>query len=358
MGSADDFELWRDPTASTDDRVTDLLSRMTLREKLGQLYALWVGIDDGGQVAPHQQDFASTPPKWEEIAAFGLGQLTRPYGTTPVDPVSGAKRLALFQRRIMQEGRFGIPAMVHEECLTGLSAWQATIYPSPLCWGAGFDPGIIEEMGAQIGRSMRRLGIHQGLAPVLDVARDLRWGRVEETIGEDPYLVGTIGSAFVRGLEAAGVVSTLKHFVGYSSSRAGRNFAPVSIGGRELRDVLLPPFEMALRAGARSVMNAYTDIDGLPVAADPAILTNLLRRDYGFSGHGRFRLFFGIFPPLPARGGRSTRRGGRQSLERGYRCRASDRGVLRRRLGRRRAAGPRRSRPCGPRRAAGPCPEM
>ena len=283
-GSADDFELWRDPTASTDDRVTDLLSRMTLREKLGQLYALWVGIDDGGQVAPHQQDFASTPPKWEEIAVFGLGQLTRPYGTTPVDPVSGAKRLALFQRRIMQEGRFGIPAMVHEECLTGLSVWQATIYPSPLCWGAGFDPGIIEEMGAQIGRSMRRLGIHQGLAPVLDVARDLRWGRVEETIGEDPYLVGTIGSAFVRGLEAAGVVSTLKHFVGYSSSRAGRNFAPVSIGGRELRDVLLPPFEMALRAGARSVMNAYTDIDGLPVAADPAILTNLLRRDYGFSG--------------------------------------------------------------------------
>lgn len=283
-GSADDVELWHDPTATTDHRVADLMNRMTLREKLGQLYALWVGIDDAGRVAPHQQDFASTPPKWEEIAAFGLGQLTRPYGTAPVDPVNGAKRLALFQRRIMEEGRFGVPAMVHEECLTGLSAWQATIYPSPLCWGASFDPGIIEQMGAQIGRTMRQLGIHQGLAPVLDVARDLRWGRVEETIGEDPYLVGTIGSAYVRGLEAAGVVSTLKHFVGYSSSRAGRNFAPVSIGGRELRDVLLPPFEMALQAGARSVMNAYTDIDGLPVAADPAILTNLLRSEYGFSG--------------------------------------------------------------------------
>ena len=115
---------------------------------------------------------------------------------------------------------------------------------------------------------MRRLGVHQGLAPVLDVVRDLRWGRIEETIGEDPYLVGMIGSAYVRGLESAGIVATLKHFAGYSASRAGRNLAPVSIGPRELADVLLPPFEMALRAGARSVMNSYTDIDGVPVAAD------------------------------------------------------------------------------------------
>ena len=139
-------------------------------------------------------------------------------------------------------------------------------------------------MGTRIGLSMRRLGVHQGLAPVLDVARDLRWGRVEETIGEDPYLVGLIGSAYVRGLEAAGVVSTLKHFVGYSTSRAGRNLAPVSIGPRELADILLPPFEMALQAGARSVMNAYVELDGLPVAADASILTNLLRDNYGFSG--------------------------------------------------------------------------
>ena len=131
---------------------------------------------------------------------------------------------------------------------------------------------------------MRALGVHQGLAPVLDVARDLRWGRVEETIGEDPWLVGTIGAAYVRGLESAGVVSTLKHFAGYSASRGGRNLAPVSIGPRELADVLLPPFEQALRAGARSVMNAYPDLDGLPVAADPALLTELLRGAYGFAG--------------------------------------------------------------------------
>ena len=166
--------------------------------------------------------------------------------------------MARSQRQIMAAGRHGIPAMVHEECLTGLAAWQAPVYPSPLCWGATFDPDLIERMAAQIGATMRRLGVHQGLAPVLDVLRDLRWGRAEETIGEDPYLVGMIGSGYVRGLESAGVVATLKHFAGYSASRGGRNLAPVSIGPRELADVLLPPFEMALRAGARSVMNSYT----------------------------------------------------------------------------------------------------
>ena len=159
--------------------------------------------------------------------------------------------------------------MVHEECLTGLEAWQATVFPSPLCWGASFDPGLVEQMSAHIGAVMRRLGVHQGLAPVLDVVRDLRWGRTEETIGEDPYLVGLVGSGYVRGLESAGIVATLKHFAGYSASRGARNMAPVSIGPRELADVLLPPFEMALRAGARSVMNSYTDLDGVPVAADP-----------------------------------------------------------------------------------------
>src|SRR6202035_6158076 len=123
-----------------------------------------------------------------------------------------------------------------------------------------------------------------GLAPVLDVLRALRGGRTEETIGEDPYLVGMIGSAYVRGLESAGVVSTLKHFAGYSASRGGRNLAPVSIGRRELADVLLPPFEMALRAGVRSVMNTYTDLDGVPAAADPTLFTDLLRGEYGFTG--------------------------------------------------------------------------
>jgi beta-glucosidase len=257
---------------------------MTLREKLAQLYGVWVGIDSGGEMAPHQHDFAEAALDWDGLVQHGIGQLTRVYGTRPVDPVIGARSLARTQREIVANSRFGIPALVHEETLTGLAAWQATVYPSPLCWGASFDPDLVYRMGARIGETMRRLGVHQGLAPVLDVARDLRWGRVEETIGEDPHLVGTIGAAYVAGLESAGVIATLKHFVGYSASRAGRNLAPVSVGPRELADVLLPPFEMALRAGARSVMNAYIDNDGVPAAADTALLTDLLRGTYGFEG--------------------------------------------------------------------------
>jgi beta-glucosidase len=277
-------EPWRDPAADPGERVRILMARMTLREKLAQLYGVWVGIDSGGEMAPHQHDFVDASIDLDDLARHGIGQLTRVFGTRPVDPVIGARSLARTQRQIISGSRFGIPAVVHEECLTGLAAWQATIYPAPLSWGATFDPGLVRRMAAQIGQTMRGLGVHQGLAPVLDVARDLRWGRVEETIGEDPYLVGAIGSAYVAGLESAGIVATLKHFVGYSASRAGRNLAPVSAGPREIADVLLPPFEQALRAGARSVMNAYTDTDGLPSAADSALLTKLLRETYGFTG--------------------------------------------------------------------------
>jgi beta-glucosidase len=266
------------------DPVRDLLARMSVEEKIAQLQSVWVGVDEGGGVAPHQHDMAVEPVDFDAAVKHGIGQLTRAFGTRPVEPNLGARAVARSQRLIMAANRWGIPAMVHEECLTGLTAWQATIFPSPLCWGATFDPALIERMGAAIGRTMRSLGVHQGLAPVLDVVRDLRWGRVEETIGEDPFLVGLIGGAYVRGLESAGVVATLKHFAGYSSSRAGRNFGPVSIGPRELADVLLPPFEAALRDGARSVMNAYTDNDGIPAAADESLLTQRLRADYGFTG--------------------------------------------------------------------------
>ena len=227
-------EIWRDPAADPAIRVSDLISRMTMREKIAQLYGVWVGIDAAaGDVVPHQDEFGAAPVELDKLIGAGIGQLTRAFGTAPVDPADGARAVARSQRQIVAAGRFGIPAMVHEECLTGLAAWQATGYPSPLCWGATFDPGLIQRMGAQIGRTMRRLGVHQGLAPVLDVLRDLRWGRAEETIGEDPYLVGVIGSGYVRGLESAGVVATLKHFAGYSASQGGRNMAPVSIGPRE-----------------------------------------------------------------------------------------------------------------------------
>ncbi len=276
---------WNDRNLSVPQRVSALMEQLTVPEKVAQLYGVWVGLDSSGDgVAPFQHDLARDPVDWDALIRLGLGQLTRPFGTRPVDPQTGATGLARTQRQIVAAGRFGIPALVHEECLTGLSAWQATVYPSPLSWGASFDPALIRRVGARIGGSMRLLGIHQGLAPLLDVVRDPRWGRVEETIGEDPYLVGTIGAAYVQGLESAGVVATLKHFVGYSASRAGRNLAPVSVGRRELADVLLPPFEMALRAGARSVMNSYNDLDGVPSAADSWLFTELLRGTLGFTG--------------------------------------------------------------------------
>ncbi|MFA6298582.1 MAG: glycoside hydrolase family 3 N-terminal domain-containing protein [Nocardioides sp.] len=277
-------DLWRDPTATPADRVADLVPRMTVTEKVKQLSGIWWLEPDAGGMAPMLRETMGDPRPWDEVIADGLGQLTRTFGTAPLEPRDGLKIAGERQRDIMAASRFGIPALAHEECLTGVAVWRATIYPSPLCWAASFDPALVERMGAQIAASMRSLGVHQGLAPVLDVVRDLRWGRVEETLGEDPFLVGLIGSAYVRGLEEGGVVATLKHFMGYSTSRAGRNLGPVSIGPRELADVFLPPFEMALRAGARSVMNSYNDLDGVPSAADVSLLTTLLRDRLGFTG--------------------------------------------------------------------------
>ncbi|MEU8455554.1 glycoside hydrolase family 3 N-terminal domain-containing protein [Streptomyces griseoaurantiacus] len=280
-----DLSLWNDPAVPVAERVDALIGAMTLEEKIAQLFGVWVGASDqGGEVAPHQHDMEEAVDL-DALLPNGLGQLTRPFGTVPVDPALGALSLARTQRRIAATNRFGIPALAHDECLAGFAAWGATAYPVPLSWGAAFDPDTVRRMAAAIGRDMRGVGVHQGLAPVLDVVRDARWGRVEETIGEDPYLVGTVATAYVQGLESAGIVATLKHFVGYSASRAGRNLAPSSVGPRERADVLLPPFEMAIReGGVRSVMNAYTDIDGVPSAADEELLTGLLRDTWGFEG--------------------------------------------------------------------------
>src|SRR5207237_10915853 len=126
--------------------------------------------------------------------------------------------------------------------------------------GAAFAPALVRERSRSVGAGMGAVGVHQGLAPVLDVTRDPRWGRTEESIGEDPYLVGAVGAAYVTGLQESGVHATLKHFAGYSATKAGRNQAPVSMGPRELADVILPPFAMTLRAGAKSVMPAYSDL--------------------------------------------------------------------------------------------------
>ncbi|MBX9243769.1 glycoside hydrolase family 3 C-terminal domain-containing protein [Actinotalea ferrariae] len=268
------------------ERVRALHARMTLEEKLAQIVGYW--IDQNGTVAPMQAEMAAgkgDPSLLGEITRHGIGHYTRVYGTRPVEPTERAAWLWAEQRRLKRETRLGIPALVHEEVLTGLAAWRAATFPTPLAWGASFDPELVHEVGQAIGESMRELGIHQGLAPVLDVVRDPRWGRVDECIAEDPYLVGTVGTSFVRGMQAAGVHATLKHFVGYSGSRGGRNHGPVSAGPREIADVFLPPFEMAvLDGGVRSVMNSYAEIDGVPVAANPDLLTGVLRERWGFDG--------------------------------------------------------------------------
>ncbi|MER6693645.1 glycoside hydrolase family 3 N-terminal domain-containing protein [Streptomyces minutiscleroticus] len=283
--AASGVPVWNDPAQDVATRVSALIAAMTVEEKIAQLFGVWVGAsDEGGEVAPHQHEMEDAVDL-DALLPAGLGQLTRPFGTAPVDPAVGALSLMRTQQRIAAANRFGIPALAHEECLAGFAAWGATAYPVPLSWGATFDPDLVRRMAAAIGRDMRSVGVHQGLAPVLDVVRDARWGRVEETIGEDPYLVGTVATAYVQGLESAGIVATLKHFAGYSASRAGRNLAPVGMGPRERADVLLPPFEMAVReSGVRSVMHAYTDTDGVPSAADHELLTGLLRDTWGFEG--------------------------------------------------------------------------
>ena len=301
---------WRDPERSADERVDDLLSQLTLAEKVGQLGSRWALNDmaaDGGagaapaeappsdagldpdevfNVAPMQDVFAASGTiSLEAAAAHGLGHLTRVYGSVPITPAGGAAEVMKQQRVVLEGSRLGIPAIVHEECLTGFTAYGATVYPAAIAWGATFDPDLIERMAAAIGHDMAALGIHQGLSPVLDVVRDYRWGRVEETMGEDPYLVSMLGTAYVRGLQSAGVIATLKHFAGYSASRAARNHGPVPMGRRELVDVILPPFEMAVRLGeAGSVMNSYSDVDGVPAGADPWLLTEVLRDTWGFTG--------------------------------------------------------------------------
>lgn len=265
-------------------RVGDLLARMSLEEKLAQLVGFWENDEAGDAVAPLQGQQTSGGSV-DAVMAHGIGHLTRVYGAWPVDLDERAQWLWERQRALVAEAGLGVPALVHEECLTGLSAWGAATFPAPLAWGAAFDPDLVERMAALIGGTMRQLGVHQGLSPVLDVIRDPRWGRVEECISEDPYVVGEIGTAYVKGLQSAGVHATLKHFVGYSGSQAGRNFAPVHAGRRQVEDVYLIPFEMAVRdGGARSVMHAYNEIDGVPMAANEELLTGVLRDRWGFDG--------------------------------------------------------------------------
>ena len=298
---------WQNASLSDEERVDALLAEMSLKEKIHQLASFWArdpeadapapeptgpegeadSIEQGAghEVAPMEDAFAADSLSWEESIDGGLGHITRVWGTDPLELSEGAAKLKKMQAEVRECNAFGIPAIVHEECLTGFTAYRATVYPAAIAWGATWNPGLVGEMASRIGRDMHALGVHQGLSPLLDVVRDYRWGRVEETCGEDPYLVGSLGTAYVKGLQGAGVIATLKHFVGYPASRGGRNHAPVPMGPRELEDVMLPSFEMAVReGGVDSVMNSYSDIDGVPAAASRHLLTEVLRERWGFTG--------------------------------------------------------------------------
>jgi beta-glucosidase len=209
--------------------------------------------------------------------------------STGLRPAESAAFANAIQRFLVVETRLGIPAIIHEESTAGFTARDATQFPQAIGLASTWNPALIEEVGAVIRAQMLAVGARQTLAPVLDVARDPRWGRTEETYGEDPYLTGRLGVAYVRGVQgealARGVVATGKHFLGYGASEGGLNHAPAHIGARELREVYARPFEAAIReAGLASIMNAYNEIDGLPCGGSRAILDDLLRGELGFDG--------------------------------------------------------------------------
>ena len=272
---------YQDPELSVDERVEDLLSRMTLEEKLAQLGSAWGFQFMSGDEFSEERALALT--------RHGLGQVTRIAGATCLTADAAATIANRIQRRLIEETRLGIPAIVHEEICSGVMARGSTVYPQAIGVASTFEPGLNREIADAIRVQMRYAGAHQGLSPVLDITRDPRWGRTEETYGEDPYLVSRMGTAFVRGLQGDdlddGVIATAKHLVGYGAPEGGMNWAPAHLGERELREVFLHPFQATVEeAGLRSVMNSYNELDGIPGAANSELMNGLLREEWGFDG--------------------------------------------------------------------------
>jgi beta-xylosidase len=280
---------YKDAQLSITERVSDLLGRMTLSEKIAQMHSHWLILSPDGKHRIRTDAFAqaATTDDLKEKLKLGVGQITRPLGTHPVDPRDGVRALNALQEFLVKETRLGIPAMSHEECWVGLMVKGATLFPSALNYGSSWNPELLESVGREIRKEAKQVGCHQGLAPVLDVSRDVRWGRTEETMGEDPYLVGVLGSRYVKGLQGENreLLATLKHYTGHSFSEGARNHAPVHLGFKELNDIFMLPFEMAVKqAKAGSVMPAYHDIDNEPCHASRFLLTEVLRGLWGFEG--------------------------------------------------------------------------
>ena len=273
---------YRESNRPVDERVSDLLGRMTLEEKLAQLGSCWAH-----QILDRE---AFDPTKAAALIGDGIGQITRLAGVTNLGQCAVAELANQIQRFLIEETRLGIPAIVHEECLHGLLALESVCFPQSIGQAATWEPDLVRAMATRIGRELRAAGAQQGLAPILDITRDPRWGRIEETYGEDPYLVAELGAAYVRGLQGDGapeerVFATGKHMVGHGVPEGGLNHAPSHIGPRELEDAFLFPFEAAVRdAGLKSIMNAYDDVDGMPCIASKAIFTETLRDRWGFDG--------------------------------------------------------------------------
>lgn len=272
---------YRDAARSPAERTADLLPRMTRREKVAQLGAVWAA-----SILDHDR---FDPDKAREPLAHGTGQVTRIGASTVLRPGQTAAVWNAVQRHLREETRLGIPAILHEESCAGFLARDATQFPQAIGLASSWDPGLIEQIGAVIREQMLAVGARQTLAPVLDVARDPRWGRVEETFGEDPYLVSRMGVAYVRGVQgpslARGVIATAKHFMGYGAGEGGLNWAPSLLPRRELLERFLPPFAAAIQeAGLASVMNGYQEIDGIPCGASQWLLDDLLRGELGFEG--------------------------------------------------------------------------
>ncbi len=276
---------YRNPALPTARRVEDLLSRMTPEEKVAQMMCLWGAKK---QITDAQGRFdPAGAPEWFRV---GIGRIERP------SDGHGARAQAEFtnaiQRWVKSRTRLGIPVIFHEEALHGLQGQEATSFPQAIALASTWNPDLVERAFAVVAREVRARGAQQVLAPVVDVARDPRWGRFEETYGEDPYLVARLGLAAVRGLQGGGraipagrVIATLKHMTGHGQPESGTNVGPASLGERALRDVFFPPFEVAVRQGhARSLMPSYNEVDGIPSHANRWMLRDVLRKEWGFDG--------------------------------------------------------------------------
>ncbi len=274
-----------DPSLPVERRINDLLARMTLEEKVGQMLCLWQGkramTDSAGRFDP------SRVSDWFRI---GIGRIERP------GEGHGARAEAEFtnaiQRWVKEHTRLGIPVLFHEEALHGLEGEQATSFPQAIALASTWNPDLVERVFTVAAAEARARGVEQVLAPVVDVARDPRWGRIEETYGEDPYLAARMGVAAVRGFQGGGttvgpshVIATLKHMTGHGQPESGTNVGPAPYGERALRDFFLPPFEAAItEAHAKSVMPSYNEVDGIPSHANRWLLHDVLRGEWGFDG--------------------------------------------------------------------------